>query len=69
MKRIISLLASAILSILLAATVFSQSNNMGPILISLSFFFFIFTLVSLYQRNKKIGEVVLEFIFNFLMWP
>ena len=69
MKRFLVLLLTTIFALILAATVFAQSVFIGPLLIILSVCFFVFSMISLYQKNKKIAEIVLELMFNFLMWP
>ncbi|CQR24377.1 hypothetical protein BN1356_00726 [Streptococcus varani] len=69
MKRFLVLLVTTIFAFILAATVFAQSFFIGPLLIILSVCSFVFSMISLYQKNKKIAEIVLELMFNFLMWP
>ena len=56
-------------AIALAATVFSQSVFIGPMLLALSLFAGVYGLVVLYQIRQKSAEILLEFILHFLMWP
>ena len=56
-------------AIALAATVFSQSVFIGPMLLTLSLFAGVYGLVVLYQIRQKSAEILLEFILHFLMWP
>ena len=55
-------------AIALAATVFSQSVFIGPMLLTLSLFAGVYGLVVLYQVRQKSAETLLEFILNLLMW-
>lgn len=56
-------------AVALAATVFSQSVFIGPLLITLSLLAGVYGLVVLYQFRQKSAETLLEFILHFLMWP
>jgi hypothetical protein len=56
-------------AVALAATVFSQSVFIGPLLITLSLLAGVYGLVVLYQIRQKSAETLLEFILHFLMWP
>ena len=56
-------------AVALAATVFSQSVFIGPLLITLSLLAGVYGLVVLYQFRQKSAETLLEFILNLLMWP
>ena len=56
-------------AVVLAATVFSQSVFIGPLLITLSLLAGVYGLVVLYQFRQKSAETLLEFILHFLMWP
>ena len=56
-------------AVALAATVFSQSVFIGPLLIALSLLAGFYGLVVLYQIRQKSAETLLEFILHFLMWP
>ncbi|MGT2741794.1 hypothetical protein [Streptococcus plurextorum] len=69
MKRIFLAFIVAITSVVLAATVFSKSVFIGPLLITLSLFAGGYGLVVFYQIRQKSAEILLEFILNFLMWP
>ena len=69
MKRFCLSFIVVIGAIALAATVFSQSVFIGPVLLALALFAGVYGLVVLYQIRQKSAETLLEFIFHFLMWP
>ena len=69
MKRFWMSFIVVIGAIALAATVFSQSVFIGPMLLALSLFAGVYGLVVLYQIRQKSAETLLEFILNLLMWP
>ena len=69
MKRVWLSFIVVIGAVALAATVFSQSVFIGPLLITLSLLAGVYGLVVLYQFRQKSAETLLEFILHFLMWP
>lgn len=69
MKRILCSFVIGCISLYLAATVFSDSQWIGPILITLFVSSLLYSLVMLYKQKPSIGQIVLEFILNLLMWP
>lgn len=69
MKRFCLSFIVVIGAVVLAATVFSKSVFIGPLLIALSLFAGVYGLVVLYQIRQKSAEILLEFILHFLMWP
>ena len=69
MKRFWMSFIVVIGAVALAATVFSQSVFIGPMLLALSLFAGVYGLVVLYQVRQKSAETLLEFILNLLMWP
>ena len=69
MKRFWMSFIVVIGAVALAATVFSQSVFIGPLLITLSLLAGVYGLVVLYQFRQKSAETLLEFILHFLMWP
>ena len=69
MKRFCLSFIVVIGAVVLAATVFSQSVFIGPMLLALSLFAGVYGLVVLYQIRQKSAETLLEFILNLLMWP
>ena len=69
MKRFWMSFIVVIGAVALAATAFSQSVFIGPMLLALSLFAGVYGLVVLYQIRQKSAETLLEFILNLLMWP
>ena len=56
-------------SLFLAATVFSETTVGGPICIFATILFIVYGLILLYRSHKIAAEIVLELLFNLMMWP
>lgn len=69
MKRSLLFLLLGLSVLLLAMTVFAQSNWIVPILITITFFSWLYSLFYLYQTKTQWGQLLVEFLLNLLAWP
>ncbi|MGT2828245.1 hypothetical protein AB6M97_04415 [Streptococcus hillyeri] len=69
MKRFICALFIAVFSFASVIYLFSESVWSGPILLTISFFAIIYSLVGLSKRSKVFKEVISFFVELLLSWP
>ncbi len=67
--RIILALLLGLFTLYFAMAVFPISTIIGPILVTITLFSAIYTILVIYKWKPKWGEMLLELVLNLFMWP